>query len=127
MQTGIDNKGKIKAIALGVYDAINNKDSNALRKLFAPDIIRHATGEIGVEAAINMMEKMFSASPNTQFNVEDILVDGNKAALRVTILGRDVFKDKPLPSILEIFKIENDQVTEIWGAGVSPEKFPQKV
>ncbi|MBC6113021.1 hypothetical protein ACFOG5_19090 [Pedobacter fastidiosus] len=74
-----------------------------------------------------MTEKMFSISQNTQFNVEDILVDDNKAALPVTILGREVFKDRPLlPTILEIFKIENDKVTEIWGVGISPEKFLRK-
>lgn len=116
----------VRNIAFNVYKAINAKDSAALRNLFAPEIIRHATAEIGVEAAIKMMEKMFSKSPKTYFVIEDVLVDGNKAALRIAVHGRDSFTDKPLPNILEIFKIEHNQVTEIWGAGISPERFPQK-
>lgn len=117
---------KIKNIAFEVYDAINAKDSEALCKLFAPEIIRHATAQIGVEAALMMMYKMFETYPNTKFIIEDIIVQGNKAALRVTIHGRDTSEDKPLPNILEIFRIEDNQVVEIWGAGISPERFPQK-
>lgn len=120
-------EGIVRNIVCNVYDAINARDSIALRKLFAPEIIRHATAEIGVEAAIKMMEKMFSTSPKTHFVIEDVLVDGSKAALRIAVHGRDSFTDKPLPNILEIFKIEDNKVTEIWGAGISPERFPQKV
>lgn len=39
---------KIKNIALGVYDAINTKDSETLCKLFSLEIIRHATAQIEV-------------------------------------------------------------------------------
>jgi len=46
--------------------------------------------------------------------VEDVLVEGDKAALRVTIHG---VPQQPLPIIMEIFRIENGQVAEVWGAG----------
>jgi predicted ester cyclase len=117
---------QIRNIVIAIYAAINAKDETTLRRLFAADIIRHATGEIGVEAAIKMMEKMFSANPKTYFIIEDILVDGNKVAIRVAVHGRESSPEKPPPTILEIFRIENNQAVEIWGAGISPERFPTK-
>jgi predicted ester cyclase len=117
---------QIRNIVIAIYAAINAKDETTLRRLFAADIIRHATGEIGVEAAIKMMEKMFSANPKTYFIIEDILVDGNKVAIRVAIHGRESSPEKPPSTILEIFRIENNQAVEIWGAGISPERFPTK-
>jgi predicted ester cyclase len=119
-------KEQIKNTVINIYTAINAKDDTTLRRLFAADIIRHATGEIGVEAAIKMMEKAFLANPQTYFIIEDILVDGNKVAIRVAIHGRESSLEKPLPNIFEIFRIENNQAVEIWGAGISPERFPTK-
>ncbi len=63
------------------------------------------------------MEKAFLVNPKTYFIIEDILVDGNKVAITVAIHGRESSLEKPLPSIFEIFRIENHQAVEIWGAG----------
>ncbi|GHO47592.1 nuclear transport factor 2 family protein [Ktedonospora formicarum] len=43
--------------------------------------------------------------------------EGNKVALRVTVHGVPTPPGEPLPLILEIFRIENGRVAEIWGAG----------
>jgi predicted ester cyclase len=56
--------------------------------------------------------------PAKRFVVEDLLVDGDKIALRVTVQGIPVAPGQPQPIIMEIFRIENGRVAEIWGAGI---------
>jgi predicted SnoaL-like aldol condensation-catalyzing enzyme len=52
-----------------------------------------------------------------RFVVEDLLVEGDKIALRVTIHGIPTSPGEPLPIIMEIFRVENGRVMEVWGAG----------
>lgn len=107
----------IRAIGYRVYAAINEQNIAALDELFAPNIIRHAAGEVGRESSKKALKSAFATSSDTRFVVEDLLVEGDKAALRVTVHGVPVAPGEPLPIIMEIFRIENGQVAEIWGAG----------
>ncbi|MCB9077172.1 MAG: nuclear transport factor 2 family protein [Anaerolineaceae bacterium] len=116
--------GRQNTIAHQLYQAINDMDEESLRKLFHPRVIRHAMGEIGIEPALEAMKQSFLNYPHTQYVVDDVLVDQDKIAARISIHGRDTPADKPLPLILEIFRIEDNQIVEVWGAGISSEKFP---
>jgi predicted ester cyclase len=106
-----------RALVYRVYEAINTRNIVALEELFDPHIIRHAAGETGIESAKNAVASAFTTFPEKRFVVEDVLVEGNKAALRVTVHGIPMAPGQPLPIIIEIFRIENGQVAEIWGAG----------
>jgi len=108
---------EIRSLPYQVYEAINTRDFAALEALFDPHVIRHAAGETGIESAKNAMTNVFMAFPEMRFVVEDVLVDGNKAALRVTVHGVPTAQGQPQPIIMEIFRIENGRVAEIWGAG----------
>jgi predicted ester cyclase len=107
----------MRALGYRVYDAINAGDVVALEELFDPNVIRHAAGETGIESAKRAMTSAFTTFPDTRFVVEDLLVDGDKIALRVTVQGIPVAPGQPRPLIMEIFRIENGRVAEIWGAG----------
>jgi predicted ester cyclase len=111
--TAVDNR----AIGYRVYDAINAGDLVALEELFDPQVIRHAAGEIGFESAKAAVKNTFTMFPDKRFVIEDLLVDGDKIALRVTVHGIPTAPEQPLPIIMEIFRIENGRVAEIWGAG----------
>jgi predicted ester cyclase len=104
----------IKALVYRVYEAINTRDIATLDELFDPQVIRHAAGEIGIENAKKALASAYATFPDQRFVVEDVLAEGNKAALRVTIHG---VPQQPPPIILEIFRIENGRVAEVWGAG----------
>jgi predicted ester cyclase len=108
---------EIRALGYRVYEAINARDSDALEELFDPQIIRHAAGEVGIESAKKALEKAIATFPDKRFVVEDLLVEGDRAALRVTVHGFPTAPDQPLPIIMEIFRIANGRVAEIWGAG----------
>ncbi len=106
-----------KALAFRVYEAINTQDIATLDELFDPHIIRHAMGEVGIESARSAVTNAFATFPQTRFVIEDLIAEGDKVALRVTIHGVPFPPGGPLPLIMEIFRIENGRVAEIWGAG----------
>lgn len=106
-----------RALGYRVYEAINKQDIATLDQLFAPNIVRHAMGEVGREKAHEALRNAFVGFPETRFVVEDLIAEGDKVALRVTVHGRPKLPDQSLPMIMEIFRIENGRVAEIWGAG----------
>lgn len=111
--TAIDNK----ALAVRVYKAINAQDIATLDDLFDPQILRHAMREVGIESARKAMINAFATFPQTHFVIEDLVAEGDKVALRVTVHGIPMPPGEPLPIIMEIFRFENGRVVEIWGAG----------
>lgn len=106
-----------KAIAYRVYEAINTNDVATLEKLFDPNIIRHAARETGIESARKALENAFLTFPDKRFVIEDAVAEEDKVALRVTVHGIPTDPGEPLPIIMEIFRIANGRVAEIWGAG----------
>ncbi len=107
----------IKALGYRVYEAINARDIAALEELFDPHVIRHAAGETGIESAKNALTSAYMTFPDQRFVVEDLIAEDDKVALRVTIHGVPTAPGEPLPIIMEIFRIENGRVAEVWGAG----------
>ena len=107
----------IKALGYRVYEAINAKDIAAFEELFDPHVIRHAAGETGIESAKKALLNAFATFPGKRFVVEDLIAEGDKIALRVAVHGVSTAPGEPLPIIMEIFRIENGRVAEVWGAG----------
>ncbi|QBD75842.1 DUF4440 domain-containing protein [Ktedonosporobacter rubrisoli] len=105
---------EVRALAYRVYEAINAKDVATLEQLFAPNVIRHAARETGIESVKKAVHQAFAAFPEQRFVVEEVLADGDKAALRVTIHGIPTAPGEPLPIIMEIFRLENGRVAEVW-------------
>ncbi len=103
----------IRALVYRVYETINTRDIAAMNELFTPDCVSHAL-ENTKETGETMLDRQFAIFPDTRFVVEDVIVEGDKAALRVTIHGTP---QQPLPIIMEIFRIEDGRVAEVWGAG----------
>ncbi|MBV9231779.1 MAG: nuclear transport factor 2 family protein [Chloroflexi bacterium] len=114
---------EIRALGYRVYEAINAKDIAALDELFDPQVIRHAAGETGIEGAKRALISAYETFPEQRFVVEDLLVEGDRAALRVTVHGIPLTPGQPKPIIMEIFRIENGRVAEVWGAGTL--RFPE--
>jgi predicted ester cyclase len=106
-----------RTLGYRIYEAINAKDIEALDELFAPDVIRHAARETGRESARSALTRAFATFPAQRFVVEDVIAEGDKVALRVVVHGIPVPPGEPLPIIMEIFRIENGCVAEVWGAG----------
>ena len=114
--TGSDTD-ELRALGRQVYDAINAQDLARLEQLFTPDVVRYAMGEVGFEAARRAVTGLFAVAPDTRFQVEDVVADADRVALRVTV-HRGAPEPGTIPqTILEIFRVEHGRVAEIWGAG----------
>ncbi len=107
-----------RELARRLYDAINRNDLEALDGLFAPDVVRHAAGEIGAEKALDAVRELHAAPRSTRFRIDDLFAEDDRVALRVTVhQGGPDGPDEPVSTILEIFRIADGRVAEIWGAG----------
>ena len=111
---------ELTSLGRRVYDAINARDLDTLERLFAPGIVRHAMGEVGIERALAAVSDTVVAAPDLRFAVEDVFGAGDRVALRVTVHRGAPAPGEQLPQILEIFRVEDGRVAEIWGAGTSP-------
>jgi predicted ester cyclase len=110
---------QLKALGRRVYDAINVQDLVTLEELFDPAIVRHAAREVGFERAKDAVKAAFRASPDMRFDVEDVFAEADRIALRVTVHGRPRRPGEALPMIMEIFRVADGRVAEIWGAGTA--------
>src|SRR5262245_27706100 len=115
---------ELRSLGRQVYDAINAQDLVALEQLFAPDIVRHAMGEVGFDAARRAVTGMFRSAPDTRFHVEDLVAEGDRVALRVTVQRGEPDPGTIPQTILEIFRVEHGRVAEIWGAGAPARARP---
>jgi predicted ester cyclase len=115
---------ELRSLGRQVYDAINAQDLATLEQLFAPEIVRHALGEVGFDAARRAVTSMFQTAPDTRFHVEDLVAEGDRVALRVTVQRGEPDPGTIPQTILEIFRIEHGRVAEIWGAGTPARPRP---
>jgi predicted ester cyclase len=115
---------QLKQLGRRVYEAINAQDLAALEELFDPAIVRHAAGEVGIDRAKQAVTKVFAAFPDTRFEVEDVFAEADRVALRVTVHRGEAAPGTALPTILEIFRVEDGRVAEIWGAGTAGVRPP---
>jgi predicted ester cyclase len=110
---------QLKRLGRRVYEAINAQDLATLEELFDPEIVRHAAGEVGIESAKQAVTNVFAAFPDTRFEVEDVVAEADRVALRVTVHRGQATPDSARPTIMEIFRVERGRVAEIWGAGTA--------
>ena len=70
----------------------NRRDETGIARLASPAVKSYGLGEdgkpaIGVDQFIQFRRAFLSAFPDLKINVDDVLVDGNKTAIRLTFFG----------------------------------------
>jgi ketosteroid isomerase-like protein len=91
-----------------MHDAFNNNDFDAVDEIFAPDFYSHPldlTGPAGVKAA---WQAIRARHPELRTVVEDVMVDGDRVAMRSTLQGAS-------GTIMEIFRVADGRIAELWG------------
>jgi predicted ester cyclase len=84
------------------YESFNSRQIDLADDIFAEDFFSHPLGTRGVQAVKDSRRRFIAAYPRARANVEELLVDGDKAATRVTVTGLD---DGDI-SMMEIFRVE---------------------
>ncbi len=78
-----------KALLRQAYEAVNQGNLTAFFELFTPDFVLH-NGSMtiqGLEAFKPLEAMLLTALPDIHYTVEDLVAEGDKVAVRLTVTG----------------------------------------
>ncbi|MFF7944049.1 ester cyclase [Nocardia gamkensis] len=100
-----------------LLDCFNTRQFDRADDLTAPDFFSHPLGTTGFEAGKQVWRSLVTRFPDIRVVAEDVLVDGDKVAVRSTVHGVPFPDDDPQPMMIEIFRIDNGRIAENWAVG----------
>ncbi len=101
----------VRAVARRMYAAFNAYDHAAAHDIFAADFHSHPLGTTGPDSVAQSWRRFHEAFPDAQVVVEDMVVEGDTVAVRTSVRGVPGQR----PTMLEIFRVLNGHVAELWG------------
>ncbi|MFI6063076.1 ester cyclase [Streptomyces sp. NPDC051286] len=107
-----------RAAAQRMYEAFNARDLAAAETIFSADFVSHPLGTVGVESVVKAWSGLHAMFPDIQVTVEDMVVGADKVAVRTTlhgVLAGSGVDAQPPPSMMEIFRVEDGRIAELWG------------
>jgi hypothetical protein len=112
-----------------MQECFNSRQFDKGADLHKPDFFSHPLGTTGFEAGKDAWRMLVARHPDMRVVAQDILVDGDKAAVRSTVEGIAVPDGDPQPMLFEIFRFDDGRFAEMWGAttGFPPSASPEDV
>lgn len=109
-----------------MQECFNTRQFDRAADLHTPDFFSHPLGATGFAAGKDAWRTLTARFPEMRVVAQDILVDGDRAAVRSTVEGITVPDGHPRPTLFEIFRFADGRFAEMWGAttgfpAVSPE------
>lgn len=98
-----------------MHDSFNQRDPAALDDVLHAEFWSHPLGG-GVDAVKASRQKMTQSYPNARTAIDDLLVDGDRIAIRSTTYGIGSEADEPAASLFEIARVQDGKIIELWGA-----------
>ncbi|MBW8487694.1 ester cyclase [Actinomadura parmotrematis] len=102
-----------RAAARRMYAAFNARDYDAVAAVFTPGFRSHPLGTTGPAAVAAAWRRFHDAHPDAQVVVESLVVEDGTVAARTTVRG--VRDSAEPPTMLEMFRVENGRIAELWG------------
>lgn len=109
------------ALVQRMLECFNTRQFDQADDLFTPDFISHPLGTTGFEAGKDAWRTLVAQFPDARIVAEDILVDGDKVAVRSYVEGMTMDGDAK-PMMIEIFRVDNGRLAENWGISEGPQK-----
>jgi predicted ester cyclase len=118
-------KGPAKIARWVVEDVWNRGDFRLAETMFTPGMVLHFRGQnhpLTPEAGIGVVKAWRTAFPDFHFDLEDMIVEGNKVALRIPFTGTHQGKFwglEPTGKVIHvtetlILRIEGGKIAEMW-------------
>ncbi|MBC6462235.1 ester cyclase [Actinomadura sp. HBU206391] len=123
-------RGDASALVRQMQECFNNRQFDQGDDLHTPGFFSHPLGATGFEAGKDAWRTLVARFPGIRVVAQDILVDGDRAAVRSTVEGITTPDDDDAqPMLFEIFRIDNGRFAEMWGAstGFPPSASPENV
>ena len=104
------------ALVQRMQECFNSRRFDQAADLHTPGFMSHALGTTGFEAGKAAWRMLATRFPGMRVVAQDILVDGDKAAVRSAVEGIANPDGGPPPMLFEIFRIDDGRFAEMWGA-----------
>jgi hypothetical protein len=107
-----------EAIALieRMQECFNSRQFAAAEPLHTPAFFSHPLGTTGFAAGQAAWRMLTARYPGMRVVAQDILVDGDKAAVRSAVEGITAEDGGAPPMLFEIFRFQAGRFAEMWGA-----------
>jgi predicted SnoaL-like aldol condensation-catalyzing enzyme len=115
----MDTRNDAGDVVLRMQECFNTRQFDQYDDLATPDFYCHPLGTTGIEAGKQAWRMVIARFPDMRVVAEDILVDGDKVAIRSSIMGTTGPDEAP-PTLMEIFRVENGRLAEMWGVTEGP-------
>ncbi|NJP89719.1 nuclear transport factor 2 family protein [Nonomuraea sp. FMUSA5-5] len=102
----------VRAAAQRMYAAFNAHDHTATTQIFTADFYSHPLGTTGPQSVTASWRRFHEAFPHARVVVEDMVVQGDTAAVRTSVHG---IPDREPPTMLEMFRVREGRIAELWG------------
>jgi predicted ester cyclase len=109
-----------RALVQRMQECFNTRQFDQADDLFAPGFFSHPLGTTGFEAGKAAWRTLTAQFPGIRVVAEDILVDGDKVAIRSSVEGTGIPDSGSRPMLFEIFRIEDGRLAEMWGITEGP-------
>jgi C-1 hydroxylase len=106
------------------YEAFSRHDVDSVAEMVAPDLVHHNSTNQGRDGVRAEVAYWYGAFPDASVAIDDLIAEGDRVVARLTASGthRGEFMGTP-PSgkpisiqEIDIFRIENGLIAEIWAA-----------
>ncbi|WP_141582488.1 nuclear transport factor 2 family protein [Actinomadura sp. WMMA1423] len=104
------------ALVRRMHECFNSRRFDEAAALHTPDFFSHPLGAAGFEAGKAAWTALVARFPGIRVVARDILVDGDRAAVRSSVEGVAVPDGDAQPELVEIFRFEDGRFAEMWGA-----------
>jgi predicted SnoaL-like aldol condensation-catalyzing enzyme len=102
----------VRTAARRMYQAFNTHDHAAAGEIFTADFYSHPLGTTGPADVIQAWRRMHEQFPDARVVVEDMIVEGDRVAVRTSVHG--LAGERPA-TMLEIFRVRDGRIAELWG------------
>jgi predicted SnoaL-like aldol condensation-catalyzing enzyme len=114
--TPMTTREDASALVQRMQECFNTRQFDQAASLHAPGFFSHPLGTTGFEAGKAAWHALTARFPGMRVVAQDILVDGDKAAVRSAVEGIAAPDGDAQPMLFEIFRIDDGRLAEMWGA-----------
>ncbi len=117
-----DNKAVIRRLIDAVY---NEGNLDVVDELVAPDVFNHPAvpeHRHGTDGFKHVIEWVRTIGPDTHYHIDDIIAEGDKVAVRMTVSGTHTGPIRDIPptgksfsvDYVHWFRLADGKVAELW-------------